>query len=175
MQSTSLPNIGLRFLFTFVLVAPSLVLASARVPTSTHKNTLPLNQQSHLAALQDTLETMERQSWVAWKARDGKYFDHFLSTDHVEVGFNGPSSKTDVVKFVGSPVCVVSTYKVDGFKLTILTEGSAVLTYHAEQQTKCNGAMVTSPVWVTSTFALRDHRWQNVIYQQSPDLRKSPK
>ena len=40
-------------------------------------------------ALKDTLVTLEKQSWEAWQKRDGAFFEHFLSDDHVEVGFGG--------------------------------------------------------------------------------------
>src|SRR4051794_28666771 len=39
--------------------------------------------------LEDTLIALEKKSWEAWKNRDGKFFDEFLSDDHLEVGFGG--------------------------------------------------------------------------------------
>ncbi len=61
-------------------------------------------------SLKETLTNLEKQSWEAWKNRDGKFFQNFLSDDHVELGFGGPSDKKSVVGFVGSPACVVKSY-----------------------------------------------------------------
>jgi hypothetical protein len=118
-------------------------------------------------ALQDTLIALEKRSWEAWKNRDGKFFDAFLSDDHLEVGFGGLANKAAVVNMVGSPVCAVKSYTVDKFKCTQIDTNVAVLNYYATQDTVCYGKPVPSPVWVTSLFVKRGERWVNVLYQHS--------
>lgn len=118
-------------------------------------------------ALKDTLVALEKQSWVAWQNRDGDFFNHFLSDDHVELGSGGPSGKSYVVKSVASKACVVTRYAVDHFTLTQFDANTALLSYHAEQQTKCGSAMVPSPVWAGSLYVRRGGRWMNAVYQQS--------
>jgi hypothetical protein len=118
-------------------------------------------------ALQETLVALEKRSWEAWKNRDGKFFQDFLSDDHVEVGFGGVIRKAAVVAGVGSPACVVRSYAVDRFRLTSFDSNTAVLTYHAEQDTTCGGNPVPSPVWVSSLYVRRGGRWWNAVYQQS--------
>lgn len=117
--------------------------------------------------LKATLINLEKQSWEAWKKRNGKFFQTFLSDDHVEVGFSGVASKSSVVAFVGSPVCVVKSYELDGFSLTKINKAAALLTYHAAQDTTCSGSLVPSPVWVSSLYVKRGGHWYNVFYQQT--------
>jgi hypothetical protein len=119
------------------------------------------------STLKDTLTTLEKQSWEAWKNRDGKFFQNFLSDDHVEVGFGGPTDKKNVVGFVGSPACVVKSYSVDKFNLTQLTPDTALLTYHAAQDTLCGSSPAPSPVWVSSLYVKRGGHWLNALYQQT--------
>lgn len=119
------------------------------------------------ARLRDELIALEKQSWQAWQARDGKFFAGFLADDHVEVGFGGPAGKQAIVEFVGSPACVVSSYSLDDFQLTRVSHDAALLVYHARQDTTCGGAAVPSPAWASSLYAYRAGRWQNVAYQQS--------
>lgn len=121
------------------------------------------------AVLKEALVKLEKQSWEAWKNRDGKFFQNFLSDDHVELGFGGPSSKSSVVAFVGSPVCLVKSYDVEHFQLTIFDTNTALLTYHAIQDTTCGGKPVPSPVWVSSLYVKRDGHWLNVLYQQTAE------
>ncbi len=121
------------------------------------------NDQS---GLKDHLVNLEKQSWEAWKNRDGKFFQEFLSDDHVEVGFNGVATKADVVGFVGSLVCTVKSYELDHFELKMLDKNTALLTYREAQDTVCHKA-VPSPCWVSSLYMKRGDRWQNVLYQQS--------
>jgi hypothetical protein len=118
--------------------------------------------------LDSVLVGLERQSWVAWKARDGAYFQNFLSEDHVETGSSGLAGKSDVVGFVGSKICVVERYSLDRFRLTRFDANTALLSYHATQSTTCNGVKVPSPVWVSSLFLRRDGKWLNALYQQTP-------
>lgn len=118
-------------------------------------------------ALKETLINLEKQSWEAWKKRDGKFFQEFLSDDHVEVGFGGVANKATVVAGVASPVCVVKSYAVEKFELTLIDASTALLTYHAEQDTTCGGNAVPSPVWVSSLYVRRGGHWLNAFYQQT--------
>jgi hypothetical protein len=122
--------------------------------------------------IKEALINLEKQSWEAWKKRDGKFFEGFLSDDHVEVGFGGLANKATVVAGVASPVCVVKSYTVDTFKLTRLDENTALLTYHAEQDTTCNGVAVPTPAWASSLYVRRGDRWLNAFYQQTQTSRK---
>lgn len=124
-------------------------------------------QADKTAALKETLVNLEKQSWEAWQKRDGKFFQEFLADDHVEVGFSGVTNKAPVVAFVASPICVVKSYAVDQFELHMFDANTALLTYHAQQDTACGGNPVPSPVWVSSLYVRRGKRWLNAFYQQT--------
>ncbi|HEX4779299.1 MAG TPA: nuclear transport factor 2 family protein [Usitatibacter sp.] len=117
--------------------------------------------------LEDELVALEKASWAAWQARDGHFFEGFLSDDHLEIHAFGVSNKASVVASVASPACSVESYAVSGFAFRRLSEDAATLTYRAEQKTTCNGSAVPSPVWATSVFARRGGRWVNVLYQHT--------
>lgn len=122
-------------------------------------------------ALKATLVGLEKQSWEAWQNHDGKFFEGFLSDDHVEVGFGGPTNKTTVVNGVGGAGCTVKSYAVDHFELAMFAADMALLTYHAAQDTTCGGKAVPSPVWVSSLYVKRGDRWLNALYQQTQTAR----
>jgi len=118
------------------------------------------------ADLDETLIALERQSWVGWQNHDGAFYEGFLSDDHVEMGFGGPSSKAEVVAGVKQG-CTVANYSVDHFKVTRFSDDAALVTYHAAQDTTCGGMQVPSPVWVSSLYVRRGGKWVNALYQQS--------
>jgi hypothetical protein len=128
---------------------------------------LSFAQQKAHSSLETQLTAMEKHSWEAWQKRDGKFYENFLSDDHVEVGGSGLSTKKEVAQFVGSPACVVKNYALSDFKLTQFNAETALLTYHAEQDTTCHGHIVSSPVWVSSLYVKRKGKWQNALYQQT--------
>ena len=136
-------------------------------PAAHHRGAGPAPLQD---ALTDTLVSLERRSWQAWQRRDGAFFEGFLSDDHVEVGFRGVTHKAAVVAGVASPACVVQSFTTDGFVLTRFNPTTALLTYHAAQETLCNGHAVPSPVWVSSLYVRRGDRWLNALYQQTQAL-----
>ncbi len=140
------------------------------IPASFLLSTLVLidakSQPDEQAALKEHLVGLERQSWEAWKNRDGKFFQDFLSDDHVEVGFGGVAAKADIVSFIGSPVCTVKSYELDHFELKMLDKNTALLTYREAQDAVCHKP-VPSPCWVSSLYMKRGDRWLNVLYQQS--------
>ena len=118
--------------------------------------------------LKETLVDLEKRSWEAWKDRDGKFYQDFLSDDHQELGAGGVSTKSEIVPFVGSNVCTVKSYSVDSFTLTVFDKNAALLTYHAVQDTSCGGSPVPSPVWISSLYVKREGKWLNALYQQTP-------
>ena len=118
------------------------------------------------ASVADALIAMEKQSWVGWQNHDGGFYEGFLSDDHVEMGFGGPSDKAEVIAGVKQG-CTVASYSVDSFKVTQFSDDTALVTYHAAQDTKCGGIQVPSPVWVSSLYVKRNGKWLNALYQQS--------
>lgn len=117
---------------------------------------------------QQQIESLERQSWDAWQRHDGEFYARFLSDDHVEIHATGPATKAQIVPFVASGACAVSSFVLGDMSFTQFSADSAVLTYRAEQETTCGGAQVPRRVWVTSGYVLRDGRWQNSLYVQTP-------
>jgi hypothetical protein len=139
------------------------VAVTPALPLVAQSSALPAN-----AALKDTLVALEGQSWEAWKKRDGAFYQQFLSDDHVEMGAGGRSTKAQVVAFVASPTCIVTSYKTGQFEIVAVDANTALLTYRAEQNTMCAGKAVPSPAWVSSLYVRRNGRWLNSLYQQSP-------
>lgn len=117
--------------------------------------------------LEEELISMEKASWVAWKSHDSRFYESFLSDDHLEVHGLGVGGKAGVVALVGSGACNVESYMLDHFEFRRLAADAAVLNYRAEQKTTCAGVAVPSPVRATSVFARRDGHWVNVLYQHS--------
>jgi len=154
-----------------VIVLASTLLVVAPLATGQRASADQAGGDQNPSALKETLEGLERQSWEAWKNRDGKFFSEFLSDDHVEIHPTGIANKATVVAGVASPICVVKSYAVDNFTLTVFDANAALLTYHAAQDTACNGKPVPSPVWASSLYVRRGGRWLNALYQHTPAAR----
>lgn len=118
--------------------------------------------------LDQALIAMERQSWVAWQGHDARFWEAFLSEDHVEIHGGGIVGKAEVVALVRSGACRVERYALDRFTVTRIGPDTALLTYRADQATRCGDEAVPTPVWVTSLYQRRAGRWLNVLYGHTP-------
>ncbi len=154
-------------IFGFASLAPGQTKQATQEHSKRAKQFHRALKETDRDALKEHLISLEKQSWQAWKNHDGKFFQKFLSDDHVEVGFGGLTNKANVVAGVASPICAVKSYAVDRFELTAFDANTALLTYHAQQDTSCNGNPVPSPVWASSLYLKRGGRWHNALYQQT--------
>lgn len=148
--------------------APLIVgLTAAAVGAGRARSSLAAVPDASNSTPGDSLIALEKLSWAAWKSRDSKFFQRFLSADHVEIQSSGRATKAVVVAGVGSPACVVSSYSYDNFKVTFFAPTIALVSYHAAQNTLCGGQRVPSPVWVGSLYVKRGDKWENAAYQQT--------
>ena len=116
----------------------------------------------------EIIRELETKSWVAWKAQDAAFFERFLSEDHVEVHGFGIAGRTAVVNGIRSAGCVVQSYSLGTFATAVVAPDAVLVTYRAEQDTRCGNSKVPSPVWATSLYVKRSGQWLNVLYQQTP-------
>lgn len=123
---------------------------------------------AEVAATQERLTSLERQSWVAWQGHDHDFFARMLADDHVDVGTRGVADKASVIAGVASPACTVKSYALGDLKFTRLSADSAMIVYRAQQDTMCGTARVPSPTWVTSVYVNRDGQWLNTSFQLTP-------
>ena len=109
-----------------LLVVASVTFAAALQTGIGAVNAIEQPPTADNSALASTLTTLERSSWDAWQHRDGAYFSAFLSDDHVEIGIAGPAGKATIVAGVNSPGCVVKSYALDTFALTVFNADTAL-------------------------------------------------
>jgi hypothetical protein len=114
------------------------------------------------------LIALERQSWVAWQAQDSRFWQTFLSDDHVEMQGGGPVGKQAVIAGIAGGACHVAGYSLGDFTFRRFGPDTALLVYRAAQTTTCGGQAVPSPVWATSLYQRRRGHWVNVLYAHVP-------
>ena len=146
-------------------VVTALVVAGLSVASQARADQRP---PVALDAVGQALVALERESWTAWKARDGAFFDRFLTAEHLDVGAGGPSDKKTVVAGVASHACKVDSYEITDFHVVRISADTAALVYRAQQTTTCGSVLVPSPAWATSVYVRHNGAWHNALYQQTP-------
>src|SRR5437588_12458220 len=71
------------------------------------------------------LSANETALWNAWKNKDAKPFQMWLSADGVMIGDQGVGTKGDVVKMMASMPCDVKSFTLSDWKLSMVDANTA--------------------------------------------------
>jgi hypothetical protein len=116
--------------------------------------------------VEQTLIDREKQSWVAWQKQDVAFWQRHLSADHVEIdGPQGPKDRNYVLHGVSNRPCAVTSYNLGNFSFRPLGADAGMLVYRAEQQLVCGDKHIPNVGWVTSLYARRNGKWENVLFE----------
>src|SRR5256885_5469379 len=77
------------------------------------------------AAMLKKLSANETALWNAWKNKDAKPFQMWLSADGVMIGEQGVGTKGDVVKMMASMPCEVKSFTLSDWKLSMVDANAA--------------------------------------------------
>src|SRR5438552_8756998 len=81
------------------------------------------------AQLLKKLSASEMKLWEAWKNKDAKPFQAWLSAATIMVGDSAVAGKAATVKEIPSMPCEVKSYSLSDWKITTINYGAALLTY----------------------------------------------
>jgi hypothetical protein len=117
-------------------------------------------------ALTLMLFRMERRViWDAVVKKEMKVLNYFLADDYLDVSDVGVFTKQETLKLI--PDLEISSYSLSDFKLIILNNDAAIVTYSAVQHWKIQGKEAPSNVRASSTWVRRGGRWRVVFHQES--------
>jgi hypothetical protein len=123
-------------------------------------------------SIKETLIALEKQAWEAWKNKDGKFYQSFLSEDTVAVGRTGVDKKAAIIRDISGSNCEIRGYSLDNYDLVMVDKNTAILTFNATQDYTCEGEAGPTPIWASSVYVKRKGKWLNVFHQETP-ARKS--
>jgi hypothetical protein len=147
------------------LIITVLIIATATLSLGQTKSTKSASMNS---SEKEALIALEKQAWEAWKTRDGKFFESFLSEESIGVGDSGVAKKAMIVKDIAGPDCEVRSYSFDNYEVVMLDANTAILTYKADQDATCKGKAVPARVWASSVYIKRGGKWLNAFHQETP-------
>src|SRR2546421_12239486 len=107
------------------------------------------------------LSANETALWTAWKNKDAKPFQMWLSADGVMIGDQGVGTKGDVVKMMASMPCDVKSFTLSDWKLSMVDADAAVITYKGGSDGTCGGQAGPTG-WASSLWVNRKGKWTAV-------------
>ena len=114
------------------------------------------------------LSANETALWNAWKNKDAKPFQMWLSADSVNVGDQGVGGKADVTKDIASMPCEIKSFTLSDWKLTMVDSDAALISYKGTQDGTCAGTALPAAVWASSLWVNRKGKWLAAFHQETP-------
>jgi hypothetical protein len=118
------------------------------------------------APTKDALMANESKAWESWKAKDGKYFEDYLTDNVIAISATGRIDKATIVKRHIDPTCEVKAFSLTEEKMTPLGADAALLTYKATQDAQCGGKKLPSPVWAATVLVRSGERWKAAYHNE---------
>src|SRR6185437_5713398 len=102
-----------------VMAFATLCVAQPQATASPSPSPKPKPRMNKAAVLKK-LSANETALWNAWKNKDAKPFQMWLSADSMNVGDQGVGTKKDITEMMASMPCEVKSFTLSDWKLTMV-------------------------------------------------------
>lgn len=148
-------------------VAAALVLAAslaAQPPTASKEaeTAAPTSPTKH------ELLSLETSAYAAWKSKDTKFWDTFLSDNFVGYGVSGKLNKTSATAEYSAANCEIKRYALSEEHMTPIGNNAALLTYKGTVDGTCNGQTLPATSREASVYVRDGGQWKNIFHAESP-------
>ena len=120
------------------------------------------------APTKDALVTLEKSAYEAWKSKDAKFWDTFLSDKFVGWGSSGRLDKASATKEYTGADCEIKSYALSDEQMQPLGKDAALITHKTTVDGTCSGQKVPVNSWVASVYVRDGDRWKAAFHAEAP-------
>jgi len=122
------------------------------------------------------LVTLEKSAYEAWKSKDAKFWNTFLSDKFVGWGSSGKLDKTSATKEYTGADCEIKRFALSDEQMKPLGQNAALITHKTTVDGTCSGQKVPANSWVASVYVRDGDAWQGIFHAEAPvvDPRAAP-
>ena len=120
------------------------------------------------APAEDALVTLEKSAYEAWKSKDAKFWDTFLSDTFVGYGSSGKLDKASAATEYTGADCEIKSYVLSDEEMKALSNDAALLTYLATVDATCGGQKVPVNSWAASVYVRDGDKWKEAFHAEAP-------
>ena len=122
--------------------------------------------QAHDANTKAALVTLEKSAYDAWKSKDAKYWDLFLSDRFVGWGSSRLDKASATKEYTGAD-CDIKSYALSDEEISPLGENAALITHKTAIDGTCAGQKIPAMNWTASVYVRDGDKWQAIFHAQS--------
>jgi len=120
------------------------------------------------APTKDELVTLEKSAYEAWKSKDAKFWDTFLSDKFIGYGSSGKLDKASATKEYNGADCEIKTYALSDEQIKPLGNDAALITYKTTVDGTCGGQKVPANSWAAGVYVRDGDTWKGAFHAEAP-------
>jgi Domain of unknown function (DUF4440) len=145
-----------------------LTACAANAPANNTSAATATAETALLPPTKDALVTLERSAYEAWKSKDAKFWDSFLSDKFVGYGPSGKLDKASATKGYTGAACAITSYALSDEQMKPLGNGAALLTHKLIVDGTCGGQKVPTVSWTASVYVREGDTWRAAFHAEAP-------
>jgi ketosteroid isomerase-like protein len=110
------------------------------------------------------LVALETSAYEAWKSKDAKFWDTFLSDRFVGWGSFGRLDKSSAKKEYTGADCEIKNYVLSDERTSPRGKDAALITYKVTVDGTCGGQKIPANSWAASVYVRDGDRWKGVFH-----------
>jgi hypothetical protein len=138
------------------------------VPANNANAANTVEKTAPAAPAKDALVTLEKSAYEAWKSKDAKFWDTFLSDKFIGYGPFGRLDKASATKQYTGTDCEIKSYALSDEQVQALGNDAALITHKTTVDGTCNGQKVPPSSWVASVYVRDGDRWKGAFHAEAP-------
>ncbi|HST09079.1 MAG TPA: nuclear transport factor 2 family protein [Terriglobales bacterium] len=116
---------------------------------------------------QVALLSLETSAYEAWKSKDAKFWEVFLSDKFVGWGSLGRLDKASATKEYTGADCEIESYAISGVQVTPLGEDAALITHKVTVNGTCGGQKNPPGSWAATVYVRDGNQWKAGFHAQA--------
>ena len=155
----------------FVLTAAAAVILTACAGNAPANNASAANTAAETVQVpptKDALVTRERSAYEAWKSKDAKFWDTFLSEQFVGYGPSGKLDKASATKGYTGAACEIKSYALSDEQMRPLDNDAVLITHKLTVDGTCGGQKVPAISWTASVYVRDGNKWKGAFHAEAP-------
>jgi ketosteroid isomerase-like protein len=111
---------------------------------------------------------LEQSAYEAWKSKDAKFWDRFLSDKFVGWGSSGRLDKASATKEYTGADCEIKSYALSEEHMSPLGRDAALLTHEVTVNGTCGGKETPTDSWAAGVYVRDGGKWKGAFHAEAP-------
>jgi ketosteroid isomerase-like protein len=141
---------------------------AGNVPANIANAVNTVEKAAPTAPTMDAFVTLEKSAYEAWKSKDAKFWDTFLSDKFVGWGSPGRLDKVSATKEYTGVDCEIKNYNLSDEEMNALSNDAVLITHKTSVEGTCSGQEVPPSSWVATVYVRDGDRWKAAFHAEAP-------